>query len=102
MTSNTQILLAETPRGKLETAHFQVQKGEVPALDDGQVLVRSVLLSLDAANRAWMQGATYKSAVEAGQVMHGYAIGEVVESRSSKFSSGDVVSANSVGRNMLP
>jgi hypothetical protein len=50
-----------------------------------------VLLSLDAANRAWMQGATYKSAVEAGQVMHGYAIGEVVESRSSKFSSGDVV-----------
>ena len=78
MTTNTQILLAETPRGKLESSHFQIQKGRVPTPEDGQVLVRSVLLLLDAANRAWMQGATYKSAVEAGQIMHGYAIGEVV------------------------
>lgn len=91
MTTNTQILLAETPRGKLEPGHFQLRKGEVPNLDDEEVLVRSVLLSLDAANRAWMQGATYKSAVEAGQIMHGYAIGEVVESRSDQYRAGDVV-----------
>jgi len=91
MTTNTQILLAEKPQGNLEPSHFQVQKGEVPSVEDGEVLVRSVLLSLDAANRAWMQGATYKSAVEAGQIMHGYAIGEVVESRSADFATGDVV-----------
>ena len=91
MTTNTQILLAETPRGKLEAKHFETRKGEVPALEDDQVLVRSILLSLDAANRAWMQGVTYKSAVEAGQIMHGYAIGEVVESRSDRFAAGDVV-----------
>lgn len=91
MTANTQILLAETPRGKLESSHFQIKKGSVPTPEDGQVLVRSVLLSLDAANRAWMQGTTYKSAVEAGQIMHGYAIGEVVESKSSTYSVGDVV-----------
>jgi NADPH-dependent curcumin reductase CurA len=91
MTSNTQILLAEKPHGTLKASHFQVQTGQVPTLEDGQVLVRNVLLSLDAANRAWMQGATYKSAVEVGQVMHGYAIGEVVESKSTRHAVGDVV-----------
>lgn len=91
MPTNTQILLAETPQGKLAESHFEVRQGEIPAIEDGQVLVRSVLLSLDAANRAWMQGATYKSAVEPGQIMHGYALGEVIESRSTKYAVGDVV-----------
>ncbi len=96
MTTNTQIFLGETPKGKLAESHFEVHTGEVPTLEDGQVLVRSVLLSLDAANRAWMQGATYKSAVEAGQIMDGYALGEIVESRSSTWAVGDVV-AGEVG-----
>jgi len=91
MTSNTQILLAETPRGKLAESHFAIRQGEVPAIADGQLLVRNVLLSLDAANRAWMQGATYRSAVEQGQVMHGYALGEVVESKSPAHAVGDLV-----------
>jgi len=91
MTKNTQIVLNETPRGPLAESHFEVQSSDRPSIEDDQVLVRSVLLSLDAANRAWMQGATYKSAVEPGQIMHGYALGEVVESRSSSWSVGDVV-----------
>lgn len=92
MPTNMQILLAETPRGKLEEGHFEIRLGAVPPIDEGQVLVRNVLLSIDAANRAWMQGATYKSAVEVGQIMHGYAIGEVIESLSPRFAVGDVVS----------
>ncbi len=94
MTTNTQIFLAEKPRGTLEAGHFRIEKGAVPTLEDGQVLVRSVLLSLDAANRAWMQGATYKDAVDAGQIMDGYAIGEVIESRSDRFAAGDVVAGD--------
>jgi len=96
MADNTQILLAEKPTGKLAESHFEARQSPVPAPGDGQVLVRSVLLSLDAANRAWMQGPTYKSAVNPGDVMHGYAIGEVVESRSPDWSPGDVV-AGEVG-----
>ena len=91
MSSNTQILLSERPSGKLDPSHFTIRTGEVPAIADGQVLVRNVLLSIDAANRAWMQGATYKSAVEEGDVMHGDAIGEVVESRTDRWAAGDVV-----------
>ena len=88
---NLQILLREAPRGSLQPEHFESRTVSRPAPEEGEVLVRSLLLSLDAANRAWMQGATYKSAVEEGDVMHGYAIGEVVESKAAGFSQGDIV-----------
>ena len=91
MADNTQIVLVEKPTGKLAESHFEVRQSPIPTPADGQVLVRSVLLSQDAANRAWMQGATYRAAVNPGDVMHGYAIGEVVESRAPGFATGDVV-----------
>jgi NADPH-dependent curcumin reductase CurA len=91
MADNTQILLMERPRGALAEAHFASRSAPIPTPADGQVLVRSVLLSLDAANRAWMQGATYRAALEAGQLMSGYGLGEVTESRSPRFARGDLV-----------
>lgn len=91
MADNTQILLAQRPDGPLREDHFAVRQAPIPSPGEGQVLVRTILLSLDAANRAWMQGPTYKAAVEAGDVMHGYAICEVVESRSPRFERGDLV-----------
>ena len=85
MADNTQILLVEKPQGTLTESHFESRTAPIPAPEDGQVLLRNVLLSQDAANRAWMQGPTYKAAVNPGDVMHGYAIAEVVESRSPDF-----------------
>ena len=58
MADNTQILLIERPKGQLELSHFELREGPMPAPEEGQVLVRNILLSQDAANRAWMQGAT--------------------------------------------
>ncbi len=93
----TQILLASKPDGPLGPQHFTSRRVPVPEPKPGQVLVRSILLSLDAANRAWMQGATYKSAVLSGEVMHGYAIGEVVATATDaahgdlRWSTGDLV-----------
>jgi hypothetical protein len=51
-------------------------------------------VSLDAANRAWMQGATYRSALQSGDVMAGGALAEVVESRSERLAPGDLVFAD--------
>ncbi|MBI1262807.1 MAG: zinc-binding dehydrogenase [Rhizobiales bacterium] len=93
-TINKQILLLETPKGKLEESHFRLNEGAIPAIEEGQILVRTKLISLDAANRAWMQGATYRSAVEAGTVMAGGSISEVVESKSKGFAKGDLVFAD--------
>ena len=91
MPKNTQIVLVERPSGALEESHFSVREAEVPQAADGQVVVRNVLLSQDAANRAWMQGATYREAVNEGDVMHGYAIGQVVESKAAGWAEGDLV-----------
>jgi NADPH-dependent curcumin reductase CurA len=93
-THNRQILLAEVPKSKLGPEHFKLNTGQVPKPADGEVLVRVRLISLDAANRAWMQGATYRSAVTAGSVMAGGAVAEVIESRAPVFSSGDLVFAD--------
>jgi len=82
MTANRQILLVETPKGKLGPEHFKLVQGKTPEPKDGEVLVRVLYISLDAANRAWMQGATYRSAVEANSVMAGGAVAEVLESKA--------------------
>ena len=76
-TTNRQILLVETPKGKLGPEHFRLTEAAMPSPGDGEALLRTRLISLDAANRAWMQGATYREAVGAGSVMAGGAIAEV-------------------------
>ncbi|MDH3232050.1 MAG: NADP-dependent oxidoreductase [Alphaproteobacteria bacterium] len=91
--TNTQIRVREIPTGALTPEHFEVATAVLPEPGEGEVLVRHILLSLDAANRAWMQGETYREAVVAGQVMDGYGLGEVVESRSEKLAPGDLVAA---------
>ncbi|HEY6598318.1 MAG TPA: NADP-dependent oxidoreductase, partial [Pseudomonadales bacterium] len=52
---------------------------------------RTLLLSLDPANRAWMQGPTYRGEVHAGTVMPGFTLAEVVTSNDIKFKAGDLV-----------
>jgi len=88
---NTQIIVREIPAGALEESHFEARAQALPKPGEGAVLVRHILLSLDAANRAWMQGETYRKAVVAGQVMDGYGLGEVVASRAEGFAAGDLV-----------
>src|SRR5215217_9308427 len=90
-TINRQILLVEKPIGKLGPEHFKMANGAVPEPKDGEVLVRSRYISLDAANRAWMHGATYRAAVEANTVMAGGGIAEVVSSKAPGLAPGDIV-----------
>ncbi|HLG83425.1 MAG TPA: NADP-dependent oxidoreductase [Bradyrhizobium sp.] len=93
-TVNRQILLAEKPSGKLGPEHFKLTSSPRPAPRDGEVLLKVRYISLDAANRAWMHGATYRSAVEANTVMAGAGIAEVLESKAPNFAPGDVVFAD--------
>ena len=90
-TINRQILLVEKPSGKLGPEHFRMVESTVPEPKDGEALLRVRYISLDAANRAWMHGATYRSAVEANSVMAGGAIAEVVSSRAEGLAPGDLV-----------
>src|SRR6478735_4877468 len=88
---NRQVLLVEKPSGKLGPEHFKLINGAMPEPKDGEALLRVRYISLDAANRAWMHGATYRSAVEANSVMAGGAIAEVISSKAPELAPGDIV-----------
>ncbi len=93
--TNRQIVLDRLPGAeRLAVEHFAVREGERPTADEGEVLLKARYVSLDAANRAWMQGATYRSALNAGQVMAGGALAEVVESHVPHLKPGDLVFAD--------
>src|ERR1700744_3627605 len=91
MNVNRQILLVEKPAGKLGPEHFKLTNGVMPEPKDGEALLRVRYISLDAANRAWMHGATYRSAIEANSVMAGGGIAEVVASKTPGLAPGDLV-----------
>src|ERR1700759_3539995 len=93
--ANRQIVLDRLPPGdKRAPEHFRLTQSARPVAGDGEVLLRTRYISLDAANRAWMQGATYRSALTEGQVMAGSSLAEVVESKAPNLKVGDIVLAD--------
>lgn len=88
---NRQWMFKQRPTGAVGPEHFEWVEGTAGSPGAGEVLVKTRLLSIDPANRAWMNGATYRGQLEGGQVMDGFAIGEVVESAAPGFAKGDVV-----------
>jgi NADPH-dependent curcumin reductase CurA len=92
--ANRQIVLQQIPQGRLSPEDFRQVETERPSPGPGEALLRTRYISLDAANRAWMQGATYRSALSAGQVMAGGALAEVVEAPGTNLAPGDLVFAD--------
>ena len=93
--ANRQIVLEQLPQGaKLGAEHFRLSEAAIPQPGEGEVLLRTRYISLDAANRAWMQGATYRAALSSGQVMAGGALAEVVASNAAHLKPGDLVFAD--------
>jgi len=88
---NHQWVLVARPEGLPKISDFAWREEPAPAPGEGQVLVRSILLSLDPAMRGWMSRDTYVPAVPLETVMRGGAIGVVEESNHPGFAVGDQV-----------
>src|SRR5215831_8743503 len=88
---NRQIVIAKLPTAKLLPEHFRLVESPVPEPGAEQVLLRIRYIAIDAAMRAWMLGPTYRAALQAGEVMAGAALAEVMDSRSPEFKAGDLV-----------
>jgi len=88
--TNRQFHLVRLPDGPLTRDCFRLAKAAIPEPKEGEVLLKARYMSVDAANRAWMQGATYRDALGAGTVMSARGVGEVVESRHPDFKTGDL------------
>lgn len=90
--TNHQWRLAARPEGLIKETDFTWTEETVPEIQDGQLLVRNLYLSLDPTMRMWATRDTYLPAVKIGEVMRGTTIGIVEESRNPKFKVGDHVS----------
>jgi hypothetical protein len=89
---NRQIRLASRPVGLPKVSDFRLAYSPLPAAAAGEVLVRSVYLSLDPYMRPRMSDAeSYAPPVAIGDVMVGGAVAFVLESRDPKFRAGDAV-----------
>jgi NADPH-dependent curcumin reductase CurA len=89
---NRRIVLVARPQGDPRDEDFRMQVGDLPVPGEGQVLLRTIYLSLDPYMRGRMNaGPSYAVPVELGQVMEGGTVNAVVESRSPDFAPGDIV-----------
>ena len=89
---NHQVVLRSRPVGMPKPADFDLVESPLPSPKDGEVLCRTIYLSLDPYMRGRISGAkSYAASVEPGQVIVGGTVGEVLESRHSGLTKGDVV-----------
>lgn len=92
MTTTTQIRLAAYPEGMPQDGDFETVTEELPPLAEGQVLLRTIYLSLDPYMRGRMSTAkSYAESLQLGDVIVGGTVCEVLESRSERYGSGDIV-----------
>ncbi len=89
---NRQVVLRSRPVGMPKPGDFDLVESPLPSPKDGEVLCRTIYLSLDPYMRGRISGAkSYAASVEPGQVIVGGTVGEVVESRHPGLATGDVV-----------
>ena len=89
---NTKILLNERPHGEPKLGDFKTVKEDIIKPNDGEVLLKTIYMSLDPYMRGRMNDAkSYAKPVEIGEVMEAGALSQVIESKSKLFKPGDFV-----------
>ena len=89
---NRQVKLAARPNGQPVTSDFEITTSPIPSIEDGQVLLRNVYLSLDPYMRGRMSDAkSYAASLEIGDVMLGATVSQIAESKNSSYKVGDWV-----------
>ncbi len=95
MTSvNRALVLEDYPSGAPGARHFRLVETPLPEPGEGEVLVRSIYLSVDPYMRGRLRpGPSYAEPQKVGEVMVGEAVGEIIASRNARYSAGDFVTA---------
>lgn len=83
--------LVARPSGLFKESDFQWREEEMAPLNDGEVLVRTLYISLDPTNKVWATQDSYMPVIPLGDVMRGGGVGVVEESRNAGFQKGDIV-----------
>jgi NADPH-dependent curcumin reductase CurA len=92
MTTTRRVVLQSRPVGAPKPSDFALVDAPVPAPGDGEILCRTIYLSLDPYMRGRISGVkSYAKGVDPGDLMVGGTVGEVLESKHPGFKAGDLV-----------
>jgi NADPH-dependent curcumin reductase CurA len=96
--TNTKVILKNRPVGYPKEEDFEIINENIDHLDNGEVIIEVLWLSLDPYMRGRMSAAkSYASPLEIGEVITGGAVGKVIESKCPSFSIGNIVEGFSIG-----
>src|SRR3954464_10267730 len=97
--SAKRVILVSRPVGEPTEANFRIEEYAAPTPGEGQVLLRTIWLSLDPYMRGRMSdGPSYATPVPVGGVMEAGTVSEVVASNNPAFSKGDIVLSGAGGQ----
>lgn len=92
MLTNRQIVLRRRPHGLVAPGDTELVAGPAPRPAEGEALLRTTYVGLDAAVRTWLDDRPgYLPPVGIGEVIRAAGVGEVVESRCGAYRVGDIV-----------
>ncbi|MED4729896.1 NADP-dependent oxidoreductase [Aneurinibacillus migulanus] len=95
MENNQQILLAGRPSGMPTKENFAFKEAPIPEIGVGEVLIRTLYLSVDPYMRGRMSDRkSYVPPFPLNEIIVGGIVGEIIESRADDLSKGDVVIGN--------
>jgi len=87
---NRQVVLVVRPHGIPQPRHFEMRSSAVPDLGLGEMMVENVVLSVDPAQRGYVNDeANYVPPVPIGAVMRGLAVGRVHATKNTEFAVGE-------------
>jgi NADPH-dependent curcumin reductase CurA len=94
-TKSREIRLKNRPTGMATEDDFELAEVLIPEIEEGQILVRNVYISVDPYMRGRMgERETYIAPYELGKPLDGGCVGQVIESKSDKFREGIFVLAD--------
>ena len=94
MSQGKRVVLASRPVGEPKPSDFRIEEYAVPTPGPGEVLLRTVWLSLDPYMRGRMSdGPSYAQPVPINGVMEGGTVSEVAASNNPAFAKGDILHA---------
>ncbi len=92
MSENRQVLIDSLPEGQLTESNYRLETNPVPEPGEGDVLCRTLVLTIGAGTRAGLQGsASYAGAPKTNIVMNGTGVARVEKSNASNLKEGDLV-----------
>jgi len=92
MLVNRRFALRQRPPGRIDDSTFELVEEELPAIGDGEALVRTEWISLDPTNRTWIEDQPgYLPPVQIGETMRALGLGRVVESKHPDYEEGQLV-----------